>query len=170
MTPPLQPVDLYGDGLTGLLTEVGDNWYYQESLGGGAFERAQLVWSKPSLPGLNDASLEIRDLGSDGRKQVVIQTAAIAGYTSSTRDLTYRPFRPFPRTSSFSARGRRRKVIDLNGDGKADIAITHDDRLVWLEGAGRDGYGNWFSVPCLRAPARPAWPSRTRTKASISPT
>ncbi|MEK7153314.1 MAG: SpvB/TcaC N-terminal domain-containing protein [Patescibacteria group bacterium] len=68
--PAYQLTDLYGEGLSGILTEQAEAWYYKRNLGGGKFERAKPVSPKPSFTGLGKA-LQLTDLDSDGRKQLV---------------------------------------------------------------------------------------------------
>lgn len=47
-----QFTDLFNDGLSGILTEQANDWYYKHNLGGGVFEQAKLVSPKPSFAGL----------------------------------------------------------------------------------------------------------------------
>ncbi|CAG0941447.1 partial Toxin subunit YenB, partial [Candidatus Brocadiaceae bacterium] len=41
--PPYQFTDLFNEGLSGILTEQADGWYYKRNLGDGKFEQAKLV-------------------------------------------------------------------------------------------------------------------------------
>src|SRR5690606_27938472 len=43
--------DLYNEGLSGILTEQANGWYYKQNLGNGDFARAKLVTPKPSFTG-----------------------------------------------------------------------------------------------------------------------
>jgi RHS repeat-associated protein len=146
LASPAKPVDLFGDGLTGLLSEVGNDWYYQENTGSG-FSRAHKLWSKPSLQGVGDGTLQIRDLEADGAKQIVIESTGLAGYYELDADNTYRRFQHFLRPTTAEAHGPRRKLIDLDGDGRPEIVISDNDEIIWLENLGRDGHGRWFSAP-----------------------
>ena len=42
-------LDLLGDGLSGILTETGDAWYYKQNEGGGSFGAQQLVAERPGV-------------------------------------------------------------------------------------------------------------------------
>jgi len=47
-----QWVDLDGEGISGVLTEQGDGWYYKANLGAGCFAPMQVITKKPSLAAL----------------------------------------------------------------------------------------------------------------------
>lgn len=62
LTAPYQFVDLYNEGLAGILTEQAGGWYYKTNLGNGAFAQAQLVSGFLNFSFLSivmDASLQI---------------------------------------------------------------------------------------------------------------
>ena len=65
-----QFTDLFNEGLSGILTEQANGWYYKHNLGDGNFEQAKLVSPKPSFAGLGQ--LQLADLDADGGKQLVI--------------------------------------------------------------------------------------------------
>jgi hypothetical protein len=74
-----QFTDLYNEGLSGILTEQANGWYYKHNSGGGNFEEAKLVSPKPSFAGLG-GSLQLADLDGDGGKQLVSYAAEQRGY------------------------------------------------------------------------------------------
>ena len=47
-----QWIDLYSEGLSGILTEQANGWYYKNNSGDGNFDAIKLVSLKPSLSGL----------------------------------------------------------------------------------------------------------------------
>src|SRR6185503_11330193 len=47
-----QFTDLFNEGLSGILSEKGNGWYYKHNLGNGVFEPAKLVSPKPSFSGI----------------------------------------------------------------------------------------------------------------------
>ncbi len=63
-----QFTDLFSEGLSGILTEQADGWYYKHNLGDGKFEQAKLVTPKPSFAGLG-RQLQLADLDADGGKR-----------------------------------------------------------------------------------------------------
>ncbi|RVP47331.1 SpvB/TcaC N-terminal domain-containing protein [Sinorhizobium medicae] len=140
------PVDLYGDGVPGLLTETGSEWLYARNHGGARFGRAQQVWSRPSFAGIPSSTLQVRDLDADGSKQVVIEQPGLSGYFPLGKDDgAFGPMVAFARPAVVPPTARR-KLIDLDGDGRPEIVIAGDAGLHYLESRGREGYGQWCST------------------------
>ncbi|GAA4803740.1 SpvB/TcaC N-terminal domain-containing protein [Lysobacter hankyongensis] len=149
-------IDLYGDGAPGLLTEVGSEWLYARNLGNARFERARPVWSRPSFAGIAGGTLQVRDLDADGSKQVVIEQPGLAGYFELEEDArAFAPMVAFARPAVMPP-GARRKLIDLDGDGRPEIVIAGEHALHYLENRGREGYGRWCSAayPAGEGPQR----------------
>jgi RHS repeat-associated protein len=135
-----QFVDLYGEGVSGILTEQANAWYYKSNLGGGHFSRAASVVPKPSYFGVASGALQIQDLAADGTKQVVVNAPGAAGYFEFAADGTWQPFRLFRQIPSVPSNDPNARLIDLNGDGKADLLVCEDVVLRWFPSLGRDGY------------------------------
>ena len=74
LTNNYQWVDLYGEGISGILTEQGEGWFYKSNLGdvdedGNArFTAAKEVIPRPSFAGLATGALSIQDLDANGQK------------------------------------------------------------------------------------------------------
>lgn len=142
----VQAVDLFGDGVPGLLTEAGSEWLYARNLGNARFSHAQPVWNKPSFAGLAGGTLQVRDLDADGSKQVVIEQPGLAGYFELDEDEgEFATLVAFARPAVLPP-ATRRKLIDLDGDGRPEIVIGDDDRIRYLEGRGREGHGEWLAA------------------------
>lgn len=149
-------IDLYGDGVPGLLTEAADAWLYARNLGNARFDRARPVWSKPAPTGIAGGTLQVRDLDADGSKQVVIEQPGLAGYFPMHEDSgAFGPMVAFARPAVMPPNARR-KLIDLDGDGRPEIAIAAEDGIHYLESRGREGYGEWSSAayPAGEGPRR----------------
>lgn len=135
-----QFVDLYGEGVSGILTEQASAWYYKSNLGGGHFSRAASVVAKPSYLGIAAGSLQVQDLAADGTKQIVVNAPGMAGYFEFADDGTWQPFRSFRQMPSVPSNDPNARFIDLNGDGRADLLVCEDVVLRWFPSLGRDGY------------------------------
>jgi hypothetical protein len=57
-----QWVDLYNEGISGILTEQADAWYYKSNMGNGEFTIANIVTPRPSFSGLSNATYNCRML------------------------------------------------------------------------------------------------------------
>ncbi len=134
-----QFTDLFNEGLSGILTEQGEGWFYKHSLGGGKFEQARLVSPKPSFTGLG-AQLQLMDLDADGTKQLVSYHAEPKGFFELSDEEEWQPFRPFENIPNIDMGDKNVRMIDLNGDGRPDVLITEDHVFSWYESVGRKGF------------------------------
>lgn len=142
-----QFVDLFGEGLSGILTEQQNGWYYKHNLGGGRFENARLVSSKPSFQGLG-ATLQLSDIEGNGTKQLVNYSTEPRGYfdltenTATARDLSveWLPFQDFTALPNIDFSDPNLRMIDLSGDGRMDILITEENIFCLYESAGKKGF------------------------------
>ncbi len=135
--PRYQFVDLFNEGLSGILTEQSEGWYYKHNLGEGKFEQAKLVSPKPSFSGLGSA-MQLADLDADGGKQFVSLNTEPKGYFELSD--SWQPFRIFENLPNIDFQDANSRMIDLNGDGKPEILITEDHVFTWYESDGRKGF------------------------------
>ncbi len=132
-------VDLYGEGLPGILTETNQAWYYKPNLGHGRFGPQQKVADKPSQ---RVGGYALTDFDRDGNLNLVIMEGRQAGYCEYDRNRgQWNGFRPFSAAPHIDSLGSRAQWLDLNGDGLPDILISRQDRFTWYPSEGRDGYG-----------------------------
>lgn len=141
-------VDLYNEGINGILTEQGEGWYYKHNLGnpddaGGTvqFAPAKLVAPKPSFTGLGAGVLQLADLEANGEKQLVVSGDGLQGYFELTDTDEWQPFRAFLETANVDLRDPNVRVFDLDGDGRPEIVLTEEQAFRWWPGRGKDGYG-----------------------------
>jgi len=134
-----QFTDLYNEGLSGILTEQATGWYYKSNLGDGKFSPAMLVSPKPSFGGLGQG-LQLLDLDADGGKQLASLGNEPKGYFELSDDTEWQPFRSFKQIANIDLSDPNSRLLDLNGDGKADVLITEDHVLTWYKSEGRKGY------------------------------
>lgn len=135
-----QFTDLFNEGLSGILTEQANGWYYKHNLGYGNFERAKLVSPKPSFTGLGGGALQLADLDSDGGKQLAGFNNSPQGYFELTEEENWQPFRVFENLPNINFGDANTRMLDLNGDGKPEVLMTEDNLFTWYESAGRKGF------------------------------
>ena len=146
LTNNYQWVDFYGEGISGILTEQGEGWFYKSNLGGidnngeVNFTVAEEVIKKPSLLGLSSGVLSLQDLASNGEKQIVVDSQGTQGYFELTHDQNWKPFKPFEKLANINMRDPNTRRIDLNGDGQSELVVTENDVFVWYESNGKRGY------------------------------
>ncbi|ACE06707.1 hypothetical protein Aasi_1414 [Candidatus Amoebophilus asiaticus 5a2] len=137
--PSYQFIDLFNEGLSGILTEQGEGWYYKHNLGGGKFEQAKLVAPKPSFAGLGN-SLQLMDLDADGGKQLVSLSSEPKGFFELNDEEEWQPFRSFDNLPNINLADPNTRMLDLNGDGRPEVLITEDHVFTWYESVGRKGF------------------------------
>jgi len=134
-----QFTDLFNEGLSGILTEQANGWYYKHNLGEGKFEQAKLVSPKPSFAGLG-AQLQLADLDADGGKQLVSFEAEPSGYFELDDDNEWQGLRTFKGLPNIDFGDANTRMLDLNGDGKPEVVISEDNVFTWYASEGREGF------------------------------
>ena len=144
--PRYQFIDLYNEGLAGMLTEHGEGWYYQRNLGQGRFTAAELVSRKPSFAGIGSC-VHVLDLGGDGCKQLVNLSQEPKGYFELNDEEGWQAFRNFESLPNVDIAHSNVRLIDLNGDGKPELLVAEDNVFTWYESTGRKGFAQSRKVP-----------------------
>jgi RHS repeat-associated protein len=147
-----QWVDLFSEGIPGVLVEQSSAWYYKANLGDvdevGAprLDTMRLVAPKPSFEGLQVGALQLQDLEADGEKQIVVRTPDLQGYFA-LEDREWAPFQTQPATIRIDLSDRQLRLIDLVGDGRADLLVSEEDAFVWYRSKGKQGYDSMLRTP-----------------------
>jgi RHS repeat-associated protein len=146
-----QWVDLDGDGLSGLLTEQGDAWYFKRNLSAAnietvdgrrvarpAFAAAGVVQTQPAAR-LASGGTQLLDLAGDGSLDVVDFQGLVPGFYERN-DGGWHSQRQFSRLPQIDWRDRNLRFIDLDGDGHADILMTENEVMRWYPSLAEEGF------------------------------
>lgn len=147
-----QWTDLHGEGIPGVLTEQAGTWFYKRNLSpipekrpdGGEWVKAQFapletVALKPNVALATGA--QFMDLAGDGQPDLVVLDGATPGLYEHDTEEGWQPFRPFTSRLNRNTRDPNLKLVDLDGDGHADVLITEDDALIWHASLAEAGFG-----------------------------
>lgn len=140
-------VDLFSEGIMGILTEQGNAWYYKSNLGGGALSIPETVAPMPTYRGLTTDNVAIRDLEGNGEKYLVQEMTRPQAFVKlSPQSQWCKPglFEQFP---SIDLRDRNSRFLDLNEDGREEILSTEEYQFRWYEGIGEKGFRLAGTVP-----------------------
>jgi RHS repeat-associated protein len=140
LTHGYQFVDLWSEGISGILCEQGGSLLYKTNLGGGSFTPAQAVARKPSFSGLSRGTLQVQDLEADGRKFLTVTEPPVRGAFELAWDGEWQPFASYKTVPNIALNDPDTKFIDLDGDGRAEIAVSEESVFVWYPSAGIEGY------------------------------
>ncbi|TFH46277.1 MAG: toxin, partial [ANME-2 cluster archaeon] len=141
-----QWVDLDGEGLSGILTEQADAWFYKPNLGGGEFGSLQILAEKPSIADLSGGQQQLMDLAGDGKIDLVNLSGPVSGFYERTHDHHWELFTPFVSLPNVNWNDPNLKFVDLNGDGHADILITEDQAFTWYPSLAEAGFSQGEKV------------------------
>lgn len=149
-----QWVDLDGEGLSGILTEQADGWFYKRNLSANHqaidpdtkaeytaahFSALERVATKPNAS-LAGGQAQFLDLAGNGQTDLVIMERPVRGFYERTLDEDWEPFRTFSLWPNLDTRDPNLKFIDLTGDGHADILISEDHAFVWHASLAEAGF------------------------------
>jgi RHS repeat-associated protein len=145
-----QWVDLDGEGLSGILTEQAEGWFYKRNLSplphpdnatvAARFAPLERIRQKPSLTALGGGG-QLLDLAGDGQLDLVELEGPTPGFYERTHDERWESFATFESLPVIDWNNPNLKFVDLTGDGHADILISEDDVFCWHPSLAEAGFG-----------------------------
>ncbi|KWB79430.1 SpvB/TcaC N-terminal domain-containing protein [Burkholderia ubonensis] len=142
-----QMVDLFGDGLPGVLFRHGTGWRYRPPVRGkaGPDEVAYGDWQTlPAVPAMQPARLALMDIDGDGRLDWLVTQPGMSGCFSLKEGNQWSGFTPFNALPSEFFHPQA-QLADLVGAGLSDLALI-GPKSVRLYANQRDGYAKATDV------------------------
>ena len=134
-----QLIDLYGEGLPGVLYSNGDSLLYWRPNGGGQFSAPREIPLFPIVPRVKNKTLALMDLGGEGKCDLVVHDAQNSGYYAFEADGSWENFRSFPAYPNDHSNGAK-ELVDITGDGLADLVTFDTDAVKYNESKGKNGF------------------------------
>lgn len=79
--------------------------------------------------------------------EVVTVAGGTAGRLSRTADGGWQPWQPLPYPPAVDLDDPDVQLVDLDGDGLADLLVTEADVLTWYPSLGGAGFGTGITMP-----------------------
>ena len=145
-----QWVDLDSEGLSGILTEQANAWFYKRNLGNGKLAPdevisklapMQVLPERPSLSSLGSGAQQLTSLANDGRLDLAQFAPPLSGYYERDGEDRWQEFIPFESIPNIDWRDPNLKFVDLTGDGHADLLISEHEVFVWYPSQAKAGFG-----------------------------
>jgi RHS repeat-associated protein len=137
-----QPVDLYGEGLPGFLYSDNTTTLYYEPVGKGHYRAPASPVSFPSASDMQNPYVSLADLDSDGQLELIVGNQTRAGYYRHDSYGSWENFEPFDSIPT-ELNNPLGELVDLNGNGKADLLFVRGQNLLFYLSEGTSG----FSAP-----------------------
>ena len=122
---PYALVDLYGEGLPGVLCRTGNAWRYRAPQRGeqGGDSVSYADWQVlPSVPAMQNGAARLMDINGDGQLDWVVGQPGVAGFFTQKPDKSWSGFTPFS-ALPIEFFHSQAQFVALVGSGLADLAL-----------------------------------------------
>ena len=131
-----QLVDLDGEGLPGIVAQIGDDLHYQSPAGAGRFRAQRVLPVQTTTADLGEDG-QFVDVDGDGRPELV----RTGGFYSRADDGAWSGYASFAQISTLDPAAPGVRQVGLDANGLPDLLVSYDDHFVWVPSLGAAGYG-----------------------------
>src|SRR5439155_12200129 len=120
----------------GVFSEQAGTWWYKRNLGDGQLARAEKLGARPAIEG----RAQFLDLAGDGQLDAVTLNAPNAGFYERDGDEWSR-FAKLANQPNVEWDDPDVRLVDLTGDGHADLLNSQGGEISWHPSLGEAGFG-----------------------------
>lgn len=139
------PVDLYGEGMPGFLLSTNATTLYWRPQGNGVYGYPEAPVHFPIERDVANGVYSLTDIDGNGRLELVVNTAQRSGYYGNDNNGTWQPYRDFVLQAAESTNPMT-EMVDLTGDGRADVTLLMQRELRYYQSVGTDGFAPAVTV------------------------
>jgi RHS repeat-associated protein len=145
--------DLEGEGVSGVLFEQPNAWWYKRNLSPisvveidgesrniASFAAAELIRDKPAYATTVSEGWQFHDLAGRGRPNLVRFDGPLAGFFEWNEEDLWSNFVPLSSSPNVNWLDPNLRFVDLTGDGLSDVLITEDQAFTWYRSLGDCGF------------------------------
>ncbi|UJQ20366.1 hypothetical protein L2227_03995 [Wolbachia endosymbiont of Delia radicum] len=132
-----QSVDLYQEGIEGILYNNGNTILYFRPNGDGEFAQAKLLERFPSL--LRKTTYSLTSLEGNGELQLYVNESGFQGYHDFDGNSKWSEFKPLE-SQVINLSSEIQEMIDVTGDGRTDIVVFEGESVRVYPSKGKKGY------------------------------
>jgi len=132
-----QSVDLYQEGIEGILYNDGNTILYFRPNGNGEFAQAKLLESFPLL--LRKTTYSLMSMEGNGELQLYINESSFQGYHDFDGNSKWSEFKPLE-SQVVNISSELQEMIDVTGDGRTDIVVFEGEKVRVYPSIGKKGY------------------------------
>ena len=153
LPPHYSLIDLYGEGIPGILYSDGQTTLYSEPAANeNEKDLAAVSYSKPQSPqafpierNVQGSTQRLMDLTGNGQMNLVVSSRTTTGYYEANSDRSWQSFQTFPSfPNDFSHPDNQ--LLDMTGDGLTDILRMDGDRLYFSSEEIRSMIKNYVDI------------------------
>lgn len=137
-----QAIDLYGEGISGLLYSNRETLMYCQPLGQGNYSKPMLVNKFPIDKDLQNQTLSLQDIDGNGQLELVVQDEIRQGYYQRVEladSITWGSYTPFDTYPNYFENSNL-ESLSLGNNGKNDLVQVNNADVAFYTSLGKKGF------------------------------